>query len=102
MPSSPAPEPQESPAANRWLLEYVTLPFCRDCDRLEALLGKVRPEFPALEVRAVPADSPRGRRLSIEQGIMRFPIIVLGGDVIAIETISEDDLREHLERGGAT
>jgi glutaredoxin len=102
VPSSPAPEPPEPSAANRWLLEYVTLPFCHDCVRFEALLGKVRPEFPALEARAVPADSPRGLQLSLDQGIMRFPVIVLGGDVIAIDTISEDDLRGHLERVAAT
>lgn len=102
MPSSSAPEPQEPSAANRWLLEYVTLPFCRDCDRFEALLPEIGAAFPALEVSAVLADSPRGRQLSIERGIMRFPVIVLGGEVIAIETISEDDLRRNLERVEAT
>lgn len=101
VPSTPASESLEPSTATPWLLEYVTLPFCRDCVRFEALLGRVWPEFPALEVRAVPAGSPRGRELSVEQGIMRFPVIVLGGDVIAIETISEDDLRGHLERVAA-
>ncbi|MBA2633379.1 MAG: hypothetical protein H0U86_10340 [Chloroflexi bacterium] len=102
MPPTPAAEPFEPSQVSRSLLEYVTLPFCRDCSHFEALLGKLRHEFPSLEARAVPADSPRGRQLSLEQGIMRFPVIVLGGAVIAIETIPEDDLRRHLERALAT
>lgn len=80
------------------LLEYVTLPYCRDCLRFELTLDSVHKDFPALEARAVPADSARGRELSLEQGIMRFPVIVLGGGVIAVESISEADLRWHLER----
>lgn len=81
------------------LLEYVTLPYCRDCLRFEALLVRIRRDYPALQARAVSADSVRGRELSLEQGIMRFPVIVLGGGVIAVESISEADLRWHLERG---
>lgn len=102
MPPTLVPEPFEPSQVSRSLLEYVTLPFCRDCSRFEALLGKLRYEFPALEARAVPADSPRGRQLSLEQGILRFPVIALGGDIIAIETISEADLRRRLERALAT
>ena len=75
------------------------LPHCRDCLRFELILDSVRKDFPALEAKAVPADSARGRELSLEQGIMRFPVIVLGGGVIAVESISEADLRWHLQRG---
>lgn len=75
------------------------LPHCRDCLRFELILDSVRKDFPALEAKAVPADSARGRELSLEQGIMRFPVIVLGGGVIAVESMSEADLRWHLQRG---
>lgn len=76
----------------------MTLPFCRDCVTFEALLAQVEVDYPDLQVRAVPAESPRGRELSVEQGILRFPVIVLGGEVIAIESISEEQLRRHLDR----
>ncbi len=98
MSSAAAPEPLPSDGPPLPLLEYVTLPHCRDCLRFEMTLDRVRQDFPALQARAVPADSARGRELSLEQGILRFPVIVLGGGVIAVESISEADLRWHLER----
>lgn len=96
----PIPAPERVPASRRGdlLLEYVTLPSCRDCLRFEALLAEVRGEYPKLDVRAVPADSVRGRQLSVEHGIMRFPVIVLDGEVIAIESISAEILRWFLDR----
>lgn len=78
----------------------MTLAFCRDCVTFEALLAQVEVDYPDLRVRAVPAESARGRKLSVEQGILRFPVIVLGGEVIAIESISEEQLRRHLDRAG--
>ena len=80
------------------LLEYVTTPFCRDCRRFEALLAGVLPDFPIVEARPVAADSERGGELSLMRGIMRFPIIVLDGEVIAVESISEEQLRRHLQQ----
>lgn len=76
----------------------MTLPFCRDCVTFEALLAQVEVDYPDFQVRSVPAESARGRELSVEQGILRFPVIVLGGEVIAIESISEEQLRRHLDR----
>lgn len=76
----------------------MTLPFCRDCATFEALLAEVEVDYPGLRVRPVPADSPRGRELSVEQGILRFPVIALAGEVIAVESISEERLRRHLDR----
>lgn len=98
MSSTAAPELLPGDRPGQPLLEYVTLPFCRDCLRFEALLAEVRVDYPKLDVRAVPADSVHGRQLSVEQGIMRFPVIVLDGDVIAIESISAEDLRRFLDR----
>lgn len=98
MSSTAAPEPLPGDLPGELLLEYVTLPFCRDCLRFEELLGDVRVDYPELQVRAVPADSVRGRQLSVEQGIMRFPVIALGGEVIAIESVAAEDLRWHLDR----
>lgn len=99
--SSVPPESPPPASLAELLLEYVTTPFCRDCLRFETLLREVRTDFPALAVRAVAADSARGRELSLERGIMRFPVIVLDGDVIAVESISEEDLRRHLGRTGS-
>lgn len=80
------------------LLEYVTSSGCSDCGRFEALVARVAPDFPTVEVRAVAADSVRGTVLSLGHGIMRFPVIVLEGEVLAIESIAEGDLRMALAR----
>lgn len=101
---SPTPIPGADGVAARSapLLEYVTLPFCRDCTTFEAILATVRRDLAHFEARAIPADSARGRQLSVERGILRFPIIVLNGDVIAIESIAEDELRQRLQQAQAT
>ena len=80
------------------LLEYVTTPHCRDCRRFEVLLAGVLPDYPTVEGCPVAADSERGRELSLVRGIMRFPIIVLDGEVIAVESISGEQLRRHLQQ----
>lgn len=77
-------------------LEYVVTDGCGDCATFEALLGRVRPDFPDVTVAAVSADSPRGIALSVQRGILRFPIIVIDGTVVGIERISEADLRAAL------
>ncbi len=80
------------------ILEYVSSSGCSDCRAFEQLLERVLPDFPLVEVRAVGADSPRGMDLSIGRGILRFPVIVVDDDVIAVESISEADLRAVLGR----
>ena len=101
MPSTARSQPTPPTAPSAALLEYVTLPFCRDCVEFEALLERVRGDFPTLEIRAVAADSARGRELSLERGIMRFPVIVLDNAVIGIESIAEQDLRRRLSQIGS-
>ena len=54
-----------------------------------------------MEVRAIAADSTRGMALSIGRGILRFPIIVLDDEVVAVESISEEELRSALGRDRA-
>lgn len=98
MSPSPAPERVPDSRPGDLLLEYVTLPFCRDCLRFEAQVGEMAGDYPELRLRAVPAESERGRRLSVDRGVMRFPVIVLDGEVIATESISDGDLRRHLDR----
>lgn len=93
MSSTPLPGAGGAAARSAPLLEYVTLPLCSDCTTFEAVLARVRADSPGIEARAVPADSARGRHLSVEHGILRFPIIVLNGEVIAVESITEDELR---------
>lgn len=80
------------------LLEYVSSSGCSDCRAFEALIARVGPEYPGIEVRAVTADSARGIALSLGRGILRFPVIVLDGEVLAIESIVEADLRAALGR----
>lgn len=75
------------------LLEFVTIPGCADCRRFEALLERVMPDFPEVEVREVAGATSRGMAISVERGVMRFPVIVLDDAVIAIESIAESDLR---------
>ena len=78
------------------VLEYVTIPGCGDCRRLEALLAVVMPEFPEVEVREIAADTRRGMAISVERGVLRFPVIVLDDELIAFETIPEAALRATL------
>ena len=84
------------------LLEYVTSQGCPDCRAFETLVDRVGADYPTVEVRAVAADSVRGIALSLGRGILRFPIIVLDDEVLAIESIAETDLRAALaSRSGA-
>lgn len=78
------------------LLEYVTIPGCRDCLRFEELLERVIPDFPEVDVREVAADTLRGMAISVERGMLRFPVIVLDDEVIAVEAIGEVALRSTL------
>ena len=80
------------------LLEYVTTQGCADCRQLEDLLTRIRPDFPSVEVREVAGESERGLRISVGRGVLRFPIIVLDDEIIGIETISEEALRQALMR----
>ena len=91
-------DPRSAPMTRNALLEYVSSPDCSDCRAFEALIARVAPDYPALEVHAVAADSPRGIALSVERGILRFPVIVLADEVLAIETIAEPDLRAALQQ----
>ena len=93
-------DPRSAPPTTSGRLEYVSSPGCTDCRAFEALIARVSPDYPAIEVRAVPADSPRGIALSLGRGILRFPIIVLDDEVLAIEAISEADLRVALGHEG--
>ena len=100
--STSAERPTSTPTRGaRSVLEYVTIPNCRDCSRLEQLLADVRGDYPGVEVREIQGHSERGRQLSIERGVLRFPVVLLNGDIIAIESISEPDLRSSLDRATA-
>jgi glutaredoxin len=94
--SSSAAGPSPGDGVPTPVLEYVTLPYCRDCSRFEDLLAAVIGDYPGVELRAVDADSSRGRALSIEQGILHFPVIVLEGAVIGVESMTEVELRSAL------
>jgi glutaredoxin len=74
----------------------VTSPGCADCSAFERTLDQVAPDFPGVDVRAVDAATARGLALSLGQGILRFPVIVLDNEVLAIESIAESDLRSAL------
>ena len=80
------------------VLEYVTTHGCSDCAAFETLLAKVTADQPGIEVREVTADAPRGIELSLGRGILRFPVIVIDDEVIAVERITESELRAALSR----
>lgn len=84
------------------LLEFVTIPGCADCRRFQQLLERVTPDFPEVEVREVAGETSRGMAISVERGVLHFPVIVLDDEIIAIESIAESDLRTALSvrRGG--
>ena len=48
-------------------------------------------------MREVEASSDRGLQISIGRGILRFPVIVLNDEVLAVESISEEALRAAIE-----
>lgn len=92
-------DPHPTTPRSTAVLEYVSSSGCSDCGAFERLVERVHPDYPAVEVRAVAAESPRGMALSIGRGILRFPIIVYDNDIVAVESISEVDLRSVLARG---
>lgn len=96
MADSQSREPEANLGAQATVLEYVTIPGCADCRRFEELVERVIPDFPGVEVREVAADTPRGMAISVERGMLRFPVIVLDDDVIAVESIGEAALRSTL------
>jgi glutaredoxin len=73
------------------LLEYVTNHGCSDCRHFEALLARIQPDFPTVEVREVAGESARRPEISVGRGVLRFPIIVLDDEIIG---------RPMLEAGG--
>lgn len=77
-------------------LEYVTIPGCADCRAFERLLERVLPDYPEVEAHEVAGESPRGLAISVEGGLLRFPVIVLDDEVIAVESMAESDLRSVL------
>jgi len=93
-PAESTPAAAASRATSR--LEYVTIPGCADCRRFEQLLDRVRPDFPELEVEEVASETPRGMALSVGRGALRFPVIVLDDEILAVETIEESVLRAAL------
>ena len=78
-------------------LEYVTIPGCRDCVRFEELIARVAPDYPELRVNEVAGDTERGMAVSIGRGVLRFPVILLDDEIVAIESIAEVDLRMTLD-----
>ena len=79
------------------ILEYVTIPGCADCRAFERLLERILPDYPEVEAREVAGETPRGLSISVERGVLRFPVIVLDDDVIAVESIAESELRSALD-----
>ena len=90
-----ASEPMDvaPPGVQPSILEYVTIPGCSDCRAFERLLERVLPDFPDVEAHEVAGESHRGMAISVERGAMRFPVIVLDDEVVAVESIAESDLR---------
>ena len=98
-----ASQPWDAAASTQFparLLEFVTVPGCADCRRFEQLLARVTPDFPEVEVREVPGETARGMAISVTRGVLRFPVIVLDDEIIAIESIAESDLRSALAAAG--
>ena len=78
-------------------LEYVTTPGCAECRVFEELLGRVAVDYPQVTITRVTAGSARGIDLTIGRGALRFPVIVVDDVVVAVERISEADLRAALD-----
>lgn len=93
MTASQPRDTQSSTPSQAPLLEFVTIPGCADCRRFELLLERVMPDFPEVEVREVAGETSRGMAISVERGVLRFPVIVLDDEIIAIESMAESDLR---------
>lgn len=96
MTASQSRDAESSSASRAPLLEYVTIPGCADCREFERLLTRVLPDFPEVDAREVAGETSRGMAISVERGVLRFPVIVLDDEVIAVESISEADLRDVL------
>lgn len=94
--------PDSTTRSPRAVLEYVTMPNCRDCSRLERQLSAIRGAYPDLEITEIAADSIRGRQASIEQGVLRFPVVLLNGEIVAIESIDDHGLRRLVDQATAS
>lgn len=78
----------------------LTQPACSMCDFAKQVLTRVGIDYP-LEIREIPLDSPAGRTLATEHGVLFAPGILIDGELFGHGRLSEKKLRRHL-MGAAT
>lgn len=75
----------------------LTQPDCRFCELAVEILARVGQDHP-LSVRRIDLDSPDGRELAAQHGVLFAPGILLDGDMFGYGRLSERRLRRHLTR----
>lgn len=75
----------------------LTQPDCGLCDQAKGTLSRLGHEFD-LDVREVALDSPDGRLLATEGGVMFPPGVIVGGEPFSYGRLSERKLRKELQR----
>lgn len=75
----------------------LTREDCAFCHDAEAILGRLSTEF-AITVTTVDLDTPEGRELAEQGGVMFPPGIVIDGRPFSYGRASERKLRRHLEK----
>lgn len=73
----------------------LTTTDCALCDHAKRVLAEVGQEHP-LEVSEVPLDTPDGRALAAEHGMLFAPGVLLDGKAFAHGRLSERKLRKAL------
>lgn len=73
---------------------------CALCDQAKAVLARVAADVP-LSITEVALDSPNGRRIAADAGVMFPPGIVVDGKPFSYGRLSERKLRRELRRPSA-
>lgn len=77
----------------------LTQAECSFCDQAKLIIGDLAPEF-GLRISAIDLDTPEGRQLGADSGMLFPPGLFLDGQLVFHGRISKRRLRRELERRG--
>ncbi len=76
-------------------IDFLTMPGCSHCAHVRAVLEKVKPDFPDLDL--VEHDVTKEPELAAQYMLMSAPGVVIDGELVFTGGLDETKLREHLE-----
>ena len=75
-------------------IDLLTIPGCAHCANAKALLAKIKPDYPELEI--VEHDITEEPELAEKYALMSAPGVVIDGELAFTGGIDEDKLRARL------